>query len=293
MTARLCLAACAALLLSAIFLSPPASRAASPVVPLPPPIDGMIDVVLGVPPNLSSGDSLDAAPAPRVRPARPNTPRNILPVFLGIPYRPDGVINDGGKYALFNRPDAPLPTPGLNCSGLVLAASRILLARNISVADAIRDRENDSGPGSPGGRDWDFGFDLIMNIGESVPHALLVPPGVSVTEKITGKTAPSFDPHSPGFTAALLPKIKEERLYLVSFSRHKTPESPPYLHYHTGIIARDGQAVWLYSTTRDSGKVIRRNLASAEGLAGFRASFKNAAASYKRLTVVELVVEAR
>jgi hypothetical protein len=265
-----------------------AQGAATTAILLPPPIDRLLDVLLGYPPGLAPGNFPDEPQRPQVRKARPKTPQNVMPVFLGVPYRADGVINDSGRYATFNAPDAVLNAPGLNCSGLVLAASRIVLERNITLAEAVRDREGDSGPQSEYGHDWDFGFDLIMNISEGWPRALLAPGGLVAISKVTGKTVPTFDPHAPGFAAEIQAHIRENGFYLVSFSRHKTPESPPQRHYHTGIIVREGSAVWLYNTTHTSGKVIRRNLATPDGLARFRESFKNAGGSYKRLTVVSV-----
>ncbi|SBV92604.1 exported hypothetical protein [uncultured delta proteobacterium] len=257
-------------------------------IALPPPVDKMLDVILGYPPSIAPGNSPDDPQRPQTQPAKPKTPQNIMPIFLGMPYRQDGIINDDGRYATFNAPGVVLATPGLNCSGLVLAASRIVLEKNITVAEAIRDREGDSGPDAPDGHDWDFGFDLIMNISEGWPRALLAPGGLVAASKTTGKTVPAFDPHAAAFSVEFLPHIRENGFYLVSFSRHKTPDSPPYLHYHTGIIVREGEAVWLYSTTHNSGKVIRHNLAAPEGLARFRESFKNTKGSYKRLTVVSI-----
>ncbi|MCC8193398.1 MAG: hypothetical protein LIP28_01960 [Deltaproteobacteria bacterium] len=110
-------------------------------------------------------------------------------------------------------------------------------------------------------------------------------------ERLTGKTVPTFDPHGASFTAELLPQIRENGFYLVSFSRQAAPDAPPSLHYHTGIIVRDGEAVWVYSTTTQSGKVIRHNLASKDGLLRFRNSFKNGKGSCKRLTVIAVQSE--
>ena len=259
-------------------------------IPLPPPLDAMLDFVLGVPPNIEPGTQGGALTPPQTIPARPKTPQSVLPLFIGIPYRLDGVINDDGQYALFNAPDTSLATPGLNCSGMVLAASRIILDTNFPVAAMVRDREGDSGPAAPYGHDWDFGFDLVMNISEGFSRRVLLPPGAAVPDALTGKTAPSFDPHAPGFTDALLPQVTEGLLYLVSFSRHRAPDAPPRLHYHTGVIVRDGNAVWVYSTTRNSGRVIRHNLATPDGLARFRDSFKNTPGSYKRLTVLAVLI---
>lgn len=275
-------------LFAALFLAVPCpARAAT--IPLPPPIDAMLDMLLGYPPNIEPGNSLGDPQAPQVRKPKTKTPQNILPLFLGIPYRVDGVINDAGQYATFNEPETPLNSPGLNCSGMVLAASRILLETNIRVTDAKRDREGDSGPGSPDGHDWDFGFDLIMNISEGFPRAFLLPKGATAPRKVTGKTAPSLDPHDPDFTRDLFPQVTEGLLYLISFSRHKTPDAPPSLHYHTGVLVRDRNAVWVYSTTRNSGRGIRHNLATPEGLERFRNSFKNSPGSFKRVTILAVL----
>ena len=268
-----------------------ASPAAAQTIILPPPVDKLLDAIIGYPPNFQPGESLDAPRPAQIQKPVVLSPQNIMPLFLGIPYRPDGIINDDGEYALFNAPDTPLPTPGLNCSGLVLAASRIILDHNISVASAVRDREGDSGPNSPDGHDWDFGFDLIMNISEGWPRAVLAPGSLVSISKVTGKTAPSFDFHAPAFAAEFLPHIRKNGLYLVSFSKHKTAASPASLHYHTGIVVRDGGNVWLYSTTASSGKVIRHNLSTPEGLERFRHSFRNTPGSYKRLTAIAVMAD--
>ena len=256
-------------------------------ISLPPPTDKLLDIILGIPPDIAPGNSLDDPQNPQIQKAKPDTPQNILPVFLGIPYRPDGIINDDGHYATFNAPEVTFRQPGLNCSGFVLAASRIMLKSNLLIADCIRDREGDSGPNAKDGHDWDFGFDLVMNISEGWPRKVLAPLKSSASpDKMTGKTVPTFDPHDASFAADLLPQIQENGFYLVSFSRHATPASPPRLHYHTGIIVREGDKVWLYSTTNNSGKIIRHNLATEEGLARFRTSFNNAKGSYKHLTII-------
>ena len=220
---------------------------------------------------------------------RPHMPPAVfMRSFLGMPYRTDGVVNDKNQFATFNEPDKIFTTPGLNCSGMVLLAAREILGKKIPIQEAIRDRLGDSAPGSPLGHDWDFGFDFIFNIAEKEKHILLLPTGAKMPENLTGQTVPGFDPHAANFTEDMLPRIREDSFYLVSFSRHKTPNSPAHLHYHTGIIVREGEAVWSYSTTHNSRKVIRLNLASPEGLATFRQSFRNVKNSYKRLTVIEV-----
>jgi hypothetical protein len=170
----------------------------------------------------------------------------------------------------------------------LLAASRKVLGKNIPLQTAVRDRLGDSGPMSPLGHDWDFGFDFIMNIAEDENHRILLPAGTSMPDTLTGLNVPGFDPHAPHFAEDLLPRIREGALYLVSFSRHATPDSPARLHYHTGAIALSGETVWLYSTTHNSKRALRFNLASPEGLATFRHSFRNTKGSNKRLTIIEI-----
>ena len=217
-----------------------------------------------------------------------HSPTLVLPAFLGIPYRNDGTINDAGEYATFNDPGKVLSEPGLNCSGLVLAATRIVFGKNIPLAAAVRDRHNDSGPAAPLGQDWDFGFDLISNLADIAGGRLLVPEGAAMPATTTGQTAPSFDLHDPLFGADFPALIRTGHLYLVSFSRHESPAAPARLHYHVGAVVRDGETVWLYSTTRNSKRAIRIDLASDEGLALFRKSYRNTKGSFKRLTVVEI-----
>jgi hypothetical protein len=105
------------------------------------------------------------------------TPKDIADTHLGIPYRDDGVLNNEGQFTTFNRPDRIYPSPGMNCSGLVLSVSRFLLNKNFSLTAVTRDRQNNSGPGSPLGKDWDFGLDLILNLTEGIPRRVVMPDG--------------------------------------------------------------------------------------------------------------------
>lgn len=268
--------------------------AAAQTLPLPPPLDGVLDVILGLPPSLAPGNALTspASPGspsqPGARAAKIGTPQNILPLFCNIPYRLDGAINDTGQYATFNAPETILITPGLNCSGFVLAACRVLLGKNIPLAAAARDRLQDSGPESPHGHDWDFGFDLIMNIAENAPSRILRPDDTPLPSPLSGKNVPFFDPQDPNFPENLFRQMRESAIYPVSFSRRKTPTGPLRSHYHTAICIREGKALWFYSTTRQSGKVIRRNLREPQDLAAFRAAFRSTPNSLKGLTILEV-----
>ena len=80
--------------------------------------------------------------------AHKTDPVAVADTHLGIPYRDDGAIDSNGNFTTFSRPDTILSTPGLNCSGLVLSASRFLFGKNFALSEAVRDRQGNSGPGA-------------------------------------------------------------------------------------------------------------------------------------------------
>ena len=94
--------------------------------------------------------------------------------LLGIPYRPDGVRDESGRWTLFEHPEQSFATPGLNCSGLDYALMRLVAPVTTTIRQAARDRQGDSGPGASMGQDWDFGFDLILNLSEGLPRRWLM-----------------------------------------------------------------------------------------------------------------------
>lgn len=268
----LCGAACA-------MDAPPAGAPPQAAVPQSGQRPATVDTAVPVPAGLFP---------PGVSAASP--PDRILSAFLNLPYREDGAINDAGQYTLFAAPQTVLRTPGLNCSGLVLEASRLLLRTNIPLERAVRDRLDDSGPDSPHGEDWDFGWDLLLNIAEGFPSALLLPGDATLEPaKATGFSPRGFDLHAPRTKAELLSRLRPGYLYLLSFSKDVTRKGYQMQHYHVGLVhvAPSGEA-WLYQTTGKAGKANRRDISSESGWNSFIRSFANTGNVRKMLLVLEV-----
>ena len=222
------------------------------------------------------------------------TPVEILSSFLNLPYREDGAQDENGRWTLFADPSASFKSPGANCSGFVLSASRCLLGRNITLAEALRDRAGDSGAGSAMGRDWDFGWDLIRNISEGLPRALLLPGGGTADPNGYDGRFRGWELNSDATWQELLPRLKPGRLYLLSFSKETRAPGYTLLHYHVGILIKGpkGEAL-LFQTSSDGGKVNRRNLADAKGMASLHRDFADRPGSKKMLAVIEVALPER
>ena len=217
-------------------------------------------------------------------------PDAIAEAFLGLPYRVDGAINTAGEYTLFADQTRRFSTPGINCSGLVLALSRFLLGRNITLEEAILDRLGDSGPSSPHGEDWDFGWDLIMNISEGFPRRFLLPGGETKDPAGTDGFSPrGYDIHAEQTHRELPARFVQGHLYLISLNVEGRRKGYGLQHYHVGIVhvASGGQA-WLYQTSGKSGKVNRRDLKSVQGWDSFTRSFANTGKHRKMVLVLEV-----
>ena len=196
----------------------------------------------------------------------------LLKPFLGIPYRVDGAVSDSGEWTLWAQSERIFKSPGLNCSGFLLEASRFLLGRNFSMAYAKKDFFGDSGPDSPFGEDWDFGLDVALNLAGW--DAELVPPaaGPTLSENSYGrKQGLGADIHSPEFPA-LLDALKPGSLYFFAISKPDRRFPGGLSYYHNGLAAPDGPSVWLYHATRRAG-VHRLDLKTPRSLGTFRASF--------------------
>lgn len=223
---------------------------------------------------------------------RDSTREQILSAFLGIPYRFDGAVDESGRYSTFADPSRLFQTPGLNCSGFVLAVSRFLLGKNITLQQAARDRLGDSGPGSPNGEDWDFGWDLIMNISEGFPRTLLLPGGQSQDPD----TASGFDPRGydiqhPSTWSELPGRLESGYLYLVSLNTEQRRKGYGLQHYHVGLIHVDSAGrAWFYQTTGKGAGANRRNLKSPEGLNSFKKSFANSGNKRKMMLVLAVTL---
>ena len=215
---------------------------------------------------------------------------SILAAFLDMPYRNDGAINEFGEFTLFAKPETRFTSAGLNCSGLVLGASRFLLAKNITIAEAKRDRLQDSGPDSQFGEDWDFGWDLIMNISDGFQRRLLLPGNKSMDPaKSTGLSPRGYDIQSEETWRELPGRLRPGYLYLFSLSMEGRRKGYGLIHYHVGLthVDKAGQA-WFYQTTGKGEKANRRDLKTAKGQASFKRSFANTGKNRKMMLVVEV-----
>ncbi len=145
---------------------------------------------------------------------------DIANTHLSIPYRDDGALDDNGRFTTFADPATFFESPGLNCSGLVVSVCRYIFNRNWSLAEAARDRQGNSGTNAQLGKDWDFGWDLIMNLSEGRPRRVVAPDrGVYSLENADGTTLTGFDLHDEAAWAAVLSQIKPGRVYLATISK--------------------------------------------------------------------------
>jgi len=189
--------------------------------------------------------------APRYCPG----PVDVLSYFEGIPYRGDAAINHNGKFTLFAQPETMLEKPGLNCSGFTVAASRYFFSRNYYLSDTIIDRLADSGPDSPYGQDWDFGYDLILNITEGFQRRAVLPFGeTAVIEENDGMSLRGFGLSDRTAWADVITQMTPGHVYLFSMNKPVKFKNYKLLHYHVGVVVPDGKGhVWLCHATRKSG----------------------------------------
>lgn len=206
--------------------------------------------------------------------------------LLGIPYVNDAVRDERGRWTTFSHPEIELDTPGLNCSGFVLAAANKLLRSRLSPSQAAKDRQGNSGPKAPLGQDWDFGWDLIMNLSEGFPRRALLPEGYASTEGTDGLSLRGFALSNEEAWAKVIPRIVQGRVYLASLSR-KVKGSPRRIqHYHTTLLLRDKEGlVWFYQTM-PQGRSHRLNLSTNEGWQTMRRLF----GERKQILILEVEV---
>lgn len=220
-------------------------------------------------------------------------PMKIADTYLGMPYRVLGAVDDQGRFVNFEHQEIVYDSPGVNCSGLVLSACRFLLRKNFTIDWAIRDRQGNSAPDSPLGKEWDYGWDLIFNLAEAYSPRLVLPepvPGAGNSTAVPPANATAMDLR--GFDlldldawAKVLPQMSQGHVYLLSWSKATTKPGFKLLHYHVGFILVDkAGGAWLYHATRKTG-VHRMNLRSEKGMALFRREFTSK--SEKKLLIVE------
>lgn len=208
--------------------------------------------------SLVAGCTKTQIPTPDILGQAPSSyaaPQEVLSYFEGIPYRGDGAINRYGDFTLFAMPSERFDSPGLNCSGFTVAASRYLFKRNIALDDMTIDRLGDSGKNSPLGEDWDFGYDLILNVTEGMKRKVMLPFGK--TAQVSGNDGMSlrgFRLHDREAWADVITRMKPGNVYLFSMSKPIEFKNYKMLHYHVGLIMPDSDGhVWLCHATRVGG----------------------------------------
>lgn len=216
----------------------------------------------------------------------------LLPVsanelgFRGIPYRPDGVKSEAGYYTTFSDQSVVFNTQGLNCSGLVLEITRKLLNKDIPVSLAIYDRT-----GYPeNGKDWAFGWNLIMNLSEGMSRRFLLPNGVVFDPERASAFYPLGYNIADNATWDELPnRLTRGHFYLIDFNVNGRKKGYGLIHYHVGIIhiGKNGEA-WLYQTTSNSKVSNRRNLRTEEGQRSFKRDFADTGGQKRRILILEV-----
>ena len=188
-------------------------------------------------------------------PLRCADPLSVLGYFEGIPYLDDAVVNRNGEFTFFARPGILPDKPGLNCSGFTVSASRYYFARNFNLADTTLDRLADSGPDSPYGQDWDFGYDLILNVTEGMKRRAVLPFGQTASIKDSnGMTLRGFELSDRAAWADVVKQMTPGHVYLFSMNKPIKYKNYKILHYHVGLIVPDSKGhVWLCHATRKGG----------------------------------------
>lgn len=213
-----------------------------------------------------------------------------LKKFMGIPFRVDGASDIDGNWVTFKNPHQNLSSPGFNCSGFTIAAVREMLGQQITLEDATRDRQLDSGPDSPLGQDWDFGLDLILNLAQNYTYKLLpAPPNPQDTPIDHSEARPlgwGVNIHSPELET-VLDTLQPGTIILFAISRPTRKFGAGIAYYHVGIILPEPPHLWLYQTTTGA-RTNRIDLASPTGLARFQREFKPIPGTQRRLLLIEL-----
>jgi cell wall-associated NlpC family hydrolase len=218
-------------------------------------------------------------------------PVDLANTHLGIPYRDDGALDHQGYFTTFDRPDRLYDTPGLNCSGLVVSVSRFLFNKNWTLDEATRDRLNDSIENSSLGKDWDFGWDLVLNLTEGRGRRIIMPDGKDhPVEGANGSTLRGFDLSDQAAWQKVLPQMRPGRVYLASISRSARDRGYQLLHYHVVLILPDTHGgIWLYHATRRS-QVHKMNINTPQGMNRFMSQFKNSRGDTKKILIAEALL---
>ncbi|MDR2405789.1 MAG: hypothetical protein LBE27_05405 [Deltaproteobacteria bacterium] len=197
---------------------------------------------------------------------------DLLQPFLGLPYRVDGTVSDEGYWTLWAQTERHFKTPGLNCSGFLISAARLLLRENFPLSMAKNDFFRDSGPSSPWGEDWDFGLDVALNLaGWNSPMLPAVTGPTLITNEYGRKTGLGVNIHSPDFQP-LIESLKPNSIYFFAISKPDRRFASGLSYYHNGLVLVKENSANMYHATRRAG-VHRLDLKNPKSLASFRANF--------------------
>jgi hypothetical protein len=215
-------------------------------------------------------------------------PIEVANTYLGIAYRDDGALDAQGHFTTFAHPDRLYDTPGLNCSGFVVSVSRFLFNKNWTLAQVTKDRLGDSGPNSPLGKDWDFGWNLILNLTDGRPRRVVMPDGRDYPiEGANGATLRGFSLHDQAAWRKILRQMHFGHAYLASISKSEKDRGYPVLHYHVVLMLPDSHGgIWLYHATRRS-HVHKMNLATPQGMGRFMSEFRDYRGNIKKILIIE------
>ncbi|MHC1788615.1 hypothetical protein [Solidesulfovibrio sp.] len=201
----------------------------------------------------------------------------VAPLF-GTPYRDDGVDDPAGRHTLFANQVATFPDRGLNCSGFVVTASRGILGRALPLEAMRRDRKGDSGRTAAAGEDWDFGYDLILNVTDGLPRRVLVPAGpgqpgqaaLAAPETLDAARFRGFPLHDATAWKSVLGQLRPGEIAFAALSKEKAGR---LYYYHVGLLYADasGRAVFAHATPGKGSH--RLELTDPAGMAAFRKEF--------------------
>ena len=221
----------------------------------------------------------------------PQAPKNTVEIaneFLGLPFRADGAQDEKGQWVTWQSPNNILPSPGFNCSGFTLAAARRLLHKNFTLDEAKFDRLNDSGPQAPWGQDWDFGLDLILNLGQNHHGKIYPSPTIDCASRSLENGVPlglGLNIHDKDFTL-FLQKLPKEQIYFFAISKPDYKFKGKLSYYHVGLIVPSGpNELWFYHATKNGG-VNRLNILSPKGLASLQKHFPPTKRGQRRIVLV-------
>ena len=206
-------------------------------------------------------------------PALAGDPGAAVTPLLGVAYRDDGVDDPAGRHTLFANQSATFPDRGYNCSGFVVTASRGILGRPLPLEAMRRDRKGDSGKTAPAGEDWDFGYDLILNVTDGLPRRVLLPPGQTAPaapEALDAARFRGFPLHDAAAWASVLGQLRPGEIAYATLSKEIAGR---LYYYHVGLLYADasGRAYFAHATPGKGSH--RLELTSPAGMAAFKKEF--------------------